>query len=165
MRDGGCPGGCGRALVTQTKPWFDSHQLPDVQFALFRMRETHHSMANGECSSWPQTIRVSDGTYWVASYSVYMTEAFSMTCAVRAIWSELQLIQEWDEDQDEQPWQLDFERIKLLPWNCQLTPKELWVGAEVCFPLICSPSIFDRAMTFSNTWRVTSCTLSTLLGS
>lgn len=33
--------------LLKQSPGFDSHQLPDVQFALFRMRETHHSMANG----------------------------------------------------------------------------------------------------------------------
>ena len=33
--------------LPKQSPGFDSHQLPDVQFALFKMSETH-SMANGE---------------------------------------------------------------------------------------------------------------------
>ena len=33
--------------LPKQSPGFDSHQLPDVQFALFKMNETH-STANGE---------------------------------------------------------------------------------------------------------------------
>ena len=57
--------------LPKQSPGFDSRQLLDVQFALFKMSETHIAWLMEKHSSWPQTICVSDGTYWVVSYSVY----------------------------------------------------------------------------------------------